>query len=62
MFLCDKCATKQGVDPFVMLIYPRSHGPCEDCHEVKSCVDVIFPSEKETKDVGTSETTQKPTD
>jgi hypothetical protein len=63
MFLCDVCAGKMGVDQFVMLVYPRSSGPCESCHVPSSCVDVppsAFP--EESNNVATKEDTQKPTD
>lgn len=39
MFLCDDCATGR-VDPFDLLIAPRSHGPCEVCGRTRVCADL----------------------
>jgi DNA-binding cell septation regulator SpoVG len=40
MFLCKKCATKRKLNTLVFVIaIERSNGQCEDCKEVKICVD-----------------------
>ena len=51
MFICEKCAKKNGVDTFWFMIKMLSRGPCEICKKISSCLDIHyiqFP-EKENK-------------
>jgi hypothetical protein len=50
MFLCDKCALREEVEPWLLLISYRSHGPCESCHKVCDCVDIPSSHMKNTEE------------
>lgn len=42
MFLCDKCAEKYRVGDFEKTFGLRSHGKCEGCGEIGSCIDAHY--------------------
>ena len=38
MFICEKCAQKEGIDTFYFMLL-TSYGPCEVCHNSAVCID-----------------------